>query len=170
MKDIKKVLVKAGTNPAVLKMLNPMLWRVIPFNKPHRLKITELNAERVAVLIPLRKSNKNHLNGIHACALSTASEYASGLLILRHLGTKDYRLIMKSLHTEYHYQGKTAITAKFDLSEEHLKKTILTQIEKEGKSDLTCVIKAHDSDDNLISTTTCLWQIKSWASVKTKMS
>ncbi len=169
MKDLKNILVKAGENPAMLKMLNPVLRKMIPFNKPHKLTITELTSEKAVVRIPFRKSNLNHLKGIHALALSTASEYASGMMILRHLGTKDYRLIMRSLKTEYHYQGKTDIDAVFELSEANVKARILDKLGDDGKTDFLCDIKTYDQDKNLVSTTTCDWQIKKWDKVKTKV-
>lgn len=169
MKDLKGILVKAGENPAILKVINPALRRMIPFNKPHRLRVTELTSERAVVRIPWRKSNLNHLKGIHAMALGTASEYCSGLLILRLLGTKDYRLIMRSIKTEYHYQAKTAIDAVFELSENDLNSKILDKIEAEGLVDFECQIKTFDSAKNHVSTTTCDWQIKKWDKVRTKV-
>ncbi len=169
MKDLKNILVKAGETPAMLKIINPVLRRMIPFNRPHRLTVTELSSERAIVRIPHRKSNLNHLKGIHALALSTASEYASGLMILRHLGTKDFRLIMKSLKTDYHYQGKTAIDAVFELSEMDVQEKILSQLDEDGKTDFLCEIVTFDQNQNHISTTTCDWQIKKWDRVRTRI-
>ena len=169
MKDLKGVLVRAGSNPRLLKMLNLLMRKMIPFNRPHRFSVEEITSERVVVRIPYRKSNLNHLKGIHACALTTASEYSSGLLILRHLGTADYRLIMKSLTSTYHYQGKEAINAIFELSEADVNSELIPKLEKEGVVDLTAEIKAFDLSGNHVCTTVCLWQIKTWDKVKTKV-
>ncbi|MFK7757884.1 MAG: DUF4442 domain-containing protein [Flavobacteriales bacterium] len=169
MKDLKGILVKAGTNKSLLKMLNPAMRKMIPFNKPHRFNVEEITSERVVVKIPYRRSNLNHLKGIHACALSTACEYSSGLLLLRHLGTKDYRLIMRTLRTEYHYQGKEEVNAIFEFSNERVEAEVLPQLAKEGVVDLSCEIKAYDVSGNHICTTECLWQIKKWDKVKTNV-
>lgn len=168
MKDLKSVLVKAGSNPSLLKMLNPALRRMIPFNRPHRFSVKELTSEKCVVTIPFRKSNLNHLKGIHACALSTACEYSSGLLILRHLGTKDYRLIMRSLKTDYLYQGKEEVEAVFKFSEKEVLENLIPKLNNDGVVDLKCEINAFDLSGNHICTTECLWQIKQWKKVKTE--
>ena len=169
MKDLKGILVKAGSNPGLLKMLNPIMRRMIPFNKPHRFNVEEITSERVVVKIPYRKSNLNHLKGIHACALSTACEYSSGLLILRHLGTSEFRLIMKKLTSTYHYQGKEAVNAVFELSESEVISELIPELNEKGVVDLTAEIEAFDLSGNHICTTVCLWQIKTWDKVKTKL-
>lgn len=102
-------------------------------------------------------------------ALSTASEYCSGLLILRLLGTKDYRLIMRSIKTDYHYQAKTAIDAVFELSDSEFQNKVFDPIEHDGVVNFDCTINTFDKDKNHISTTVCDWQIKKWEKVKTKV-
>ncbi len=168
MKDLRGILVKAENNSSLLRMLNSVLWRMIPFNKPHRFRVEEITSEKVVVKIPYKRANLNHLKGIHACALSTACEYSSGLLLLRHLGAKDYRLIMKTLKSEYHYQGKEEVKTVFELSEKEIESQIKPELEREGVLDLICVIKAYDLSGNHICTTECLWQIKQWDKVQTK--
>ena len=143
--------------------------KMIPFNGPHRFNVEELSSEKVVVRIPYRRSNLNHLKGIHACALSTACEYSSGLLILRHLGTSNYRLIMRSLKSTYHYQGKETVNAIFELGEKEVNDLLLPKLKEVGEVDLTAEIKAFDLSGNHICTTVCLWQIKTWDKVSTKV-
>ena len=142
--------------------------RVIPFNRPHKLKVIKLNDNLVEVEIPYRKKNLNHLKGIHACALATGAEYCSGLMLLSRLGTEKYRLIMESLDVKYHYQAKSTCFARFELNESILKENILTPLERDGKVFFQCEIAVNDEEENSICTVRTNWQIKSWEKVKTK--
>jgi len=95
----------------MLKMINPALRRMIPFNRPHRLTITELTAEQVTVRIPWRKSNLNHLKGIHALALSfSLSEADVKFNILDKLdpeGKTDYLCEIKTFDTDNNHISTT---------------------------------------------------------------
>ena len=66
--------------PAVLSWL---FRRVIPFNAPHGLRIAAVatgpDGTAVAVVLPWRRRNRNHIGTVHACALATAAEFATGL-------------------------------------------------------------------------------------------
>lgn len=142
--------------------------RVIPFNRPHRLKVIKITESEVEVEIPYRKKNLNHLKGIHACALATGAEYCSGLLLLSRLGSEKYRLIMESIEVKYHYQAKSSCYASFSLSDEVLNNDILGHLEKDGKVFFKCEIPVEDEEQNSICTVHTNWQIKSWDRVKTK--
>ncbi len=150
--------------------LNFLLDRLIPFNKPHRFRLLKLNKNEVQVRMPYRKSNLNHIKGLHACGLATAAEFASGLLLLYRLEAKKYRLIMKHIEVEYHYQGKSTAIASFILIEEKFQSEIVDQIAANGIALSTCEIELHDSDQNLLCIVKTTWQIKDWKKVKTKAS
>jgi len=149
--------------------LNFILHRVIPFNKPHNLKVLKINKEEVKVLLPYKKSNLNHIKGLHACAQTTAAEYSSGLWLLHRLGMKKYRIIMKELNAVYHYQAKADAIASFGMSEEVLKSKVLDPVERDGKVEVHCKIELKGKDGTHFSTVTTIWQIKSWDQVKTKI-
>ncbi|MEQ8908804.1 MAG: YiiD C-terminal domain-containing protein [Vicingaceae bacterium] len=167
--DFEKLLQKAQASRFGMWKLNFLLHRFIPFNRPHNLTIKSITKSEVKVEIPYQKSNLNHIKGLHACGLATVAEYASGLLLLYKLGVKKYRIIMESIHVEYHYQGKKSATAVYTLSDEELEKEILAVLEKEGKATKECEIGVFDADQNKLCTVTTMWQIKSWEKVKTKV-
>lgn len=149
--------------------LNFILHRIIPFNKPHRLKVLSINESEANVLLPYRRSNLNHLKGLHACAQTTVAEYASGLWLLYRLGAKKYRIIMKVISAEYHYQAKADAIASFGMSERFLEEQVLIPLQKEGVADIECKIEIKGKDGTHFSTVTTIWQVKTWDKVKTKV-
>ena len=148
--------------------LNFLLHRYIPFNQPHDLRVEYLSDQEVKVLIPYKRKNLNHIKGLHACVLATAAEYSSGLLLLYKLGFEQYRLIMKSINVEYHYQGKMSAIAIYKIDEDHFKKEIKAPLDKNGEVYTSCKIECYDLEDNHLCTASTNWQIKSWGKVRTK--
>ena len=142
---------------------------MIPFNKPHGLLIQEITPESTKVMIPYKRKNMNHLKGLHACVLITGAEYCSGLVLLQHLPPKSYRLIMKELSVEYHYQAKMESFAQFGLSREELNRQLGEGFQSTGVGDVQCDVSVSDAKGNSICTVTTHWQIKDWSKVKTKV-
>ena len=122
--ELKTLLERAQHSGFYRWILNIGLHRMVPFNKPHRFEVVDLGQDHVKILIPYRRSNLNHIKGLHACALATISEYATGLILLSKLGFDTYRIIMQRLEMDYHYQGKTNAFAEFRLTDEWISKEI----------------------------------------------
>jgi acyl-coenzyme A thioesterase PaaI-like protein len=169
MFDPAKILEKAKHSSFYLKVLNWSLARMIPFNKPHGFKIFEIEDFRLKIIIPYRKSNFNHIRGLHACALATLSEFATGFLLLSNLDIKKYRLIMQRLEIDYHYQGKVDAFAEFIISKEWLDENISRPLQTQEAIVVPCEVKIHDSKGNHLTTGKVYWQIKVWSKVKTKV-
>jgi len=166
--DLRAQLDAASGSSWALRKLNWMLWLGIRFNYPHRIAIHKVEEERITTRIDKRKINTNHIGGIHACGLATAAEFCSGLVLLRGLDPRKYRLIMQKLTVEYHYQARKDALASFSLSKDVLKREIIEVLEKEGAVFYTCEIPVHDVDGNHLCTAYTTWQIKSWEKVRTK--
>ena len=149
--------------------LNFGLGFIIPFNKPHRIKIIEIQDDFVKTRIPYRRKNFNHIKGIHACGIGTAAEFASGFFLLSKLGSKKYRLIMESLEMKYHYQAKTDVVATFTANETWLNSSIFMPLESADTVLVRCEIMLHDVTNNHVATGYTNWQIKEWSKVKTKI-
>ncbi|MCH2234575.1 MAG: DUF4442 domain-containing protein [Crocinitomicaceae bacterium] len=149
--------------------LNFFLSRLIPFNKPHRIKITKIENNRIETIIPYRRKNFNHIKGIHACGMATAAEFASGFLLLKKLGFRKYRLIMESLEMKYLYQAKMDIHANFEVTDEWIDVNVKEPVEKNGVAMIKCEIKLTDTEGNHVATGFTNWQIKDWNKVKTKL-
>jgi hypothetical protein len=167
--DLQKLLKQAETSPFYKWLLNRGLNYTIPFNKPHRFQVQEISDQHLKVRLPYRRSNFNHIRGIHACALATVSEFSTGLLLIKRLDPAKYRLIMQRIEIDYHYQGKMDASAFFHISEEWLQKQIYEPLQTRESAVVECEIKIHDVAGNHLTTGKVFWQIKDWKKVKTKV-
>ncbi len=145
--------------------LNRYLQWHIPFNRPHGLSIETLSDTQVRVRIPNRRRNWNHLHGLHACVLAAGAEFASGVVLLRHVDRRSTRLIMKSLKVDYHYRGEndafaTAVLDPLALQSE------LHRLEKEPAVVVPLISEVHDRAGNHLATAAVEWQVKPWTRVK----
>lgn len=165
---LRNLITKAKKSTFYIQVLNRVMWKAIPFNKPHRFTITKIEDDKVVVTAKYRKKNWNHLRGMHAFAIGTIGEYASGVLLISSLDPSKYRLIMAKVEIEYHYQAKSAITAVATLTEECKQQTIITPLTKEEAIFTTMEVPVHDQEANHIATIKVTWQIKLWKSVRTK--
>lgn len=165
-----EILLKAKTSSFYRKILNWSLSRMIPFNKPHGFKVVQIEDYRLKTLMPYRKSNFNHIRGLHACGLATLSEFTTGFLLLSNLNMKKYRIIMQRLEMDYHYQGKMDATAEFTISKEWLEQQVITPLHTQESVVIPCEVKIHDEKGNHLTTGKVFWQIKDWAKVKTKIA
>lgn len=167
--DLGKILKKAETSGFYRWVLNQGLRRMIPFNKPHGYRVIEVGDSHLKVLLPYRKSNFNHIRGIHACSLATVTEFTSGLLLISKLDPNRYRLIMKRLEMDYHYQGKMDAVASFSVTEEWLMEKVYKPLTERDSVIIPCEVKIYDSRENLLTTGKVFWQVKDWSKVKTKV-
>lgn len=167
MKSFANLIRKAETSPFYRLILNLLIGRLVPFNRPHHIKILALTPDEVTAGLPYRKTNLNHLKGIHACALANLCEFACGFQLMRSLGVKEYRLIMKEIKVDYHYQAKTMVTVRFSLGKQEIEDLIQHRLVKQDAVFVTFTTKAHDALFNLICTAHITWQIKPWSTVKT---
>ncbi len=168
MFDAAKILEKAKHSSLYLRVLNWSLNRMIPFNKPHGFRIIETSDYRLKTIIPYRRSNFNHIRGLHACGLATISEFTTGFLLLSSLDMKKYRIIMQRLEMNYHYQGKMDATAEFTISKQWLEEKVIHPLKSQESVVVPCEIKIHDTKGNHLTTGLVYWQFKDWAKVKTK--
>ena len=152
-----------------LRKLNMALRYGIPFNIPHKLKITELEKGRIKVSAPYIRKNLNHLKGMHACCLATLAEFSTGVVMLGILEADQYRIIMESIEIKYHYQGKSECVASFEIDEATVENAIRVPVKKEGVVYHRCEVPVHDKEGNLICTGFINWQIKDWTKVRTKV-
>ena len=167
MNRLAQQLEKASGSGFHLWFLNQFLLRLVPFNKPHGIKIVDIKTDSITVEAKNVRRNRNHIKGIHACLLATLCEYVSGLNLLRGLDPKEYRFILKNLQMTYHYQAKTAVNATFALTQQYLETEIISPLQTETALFREFTVEIYDKDKNHICTGLINWQIKSWKNVKT---
>lgn len=164
-----EIVKKASTSRFYLWLLNSALVRMIPFNKPHGFKVVEISETKIKTKLPYKRLNFNHIKGLHACALATLSEFTTGFLMISRLDPKKYRIILKTLEMEYHYQGKMDATGTFEINDKWMNQMIYQPLEKEDSTVVICEIKIHDTEGNHLTTGKVHWQVKSWEKVKTRV-
>jgi len=160
---------KARTSPFFMWLFNKSLAAMIPFNKPHGFRVHSFTDWTLTTAIPYRKSNFNHLRGLHACALATICEMTSGLLLIMKLDPKKYRIILKKLEVDYHYQGKMDAFGTFEISQQWLNEFVLQPLASSEAIIVPCEVTIHDTAGNKLTTGRVFWQIKEWKKVKTKI-
>lgn len=166
--DLPSLAAKAQDNRFYRWLLTYQLNHKVPFNRPHRLRVEEISAQSLTLKLPLRKRNQNHLGGLHACAMATLAEACSGFLLISNLDPRRYRLILKELQMTYHYQGKTAATATFELPQETLERSILQPLQESDRVLIPCQTEIYDQNKEHLATGTAYWQIKDWNKVQSK--
>lgn len=155
-----------------------MLWRwwanallpwIIPFNRPHGFRVAPLKEGGISVEVPYWRINRNHIKGIHACALATAAEMCSGLTVLEQLDPKHYRMIMRELRMQYHYQAKRRTIASSAPTIDEIEEQVVRPLQQAEAVDYTNTVILRDVSGNHIATGTVTWQVKPWSKVRTKV-
>lgn len=169
MKKLKWLIARAEHSTFYLWLLNFAAARFVPFNKPHSFAIRHISNELVELELPYKKSNMNHIRGIHACALATLCEYCTGIVLWTALDASSYRFILKNIHMTYHYQAKANVIAKFEMNKEWIEKNITSQMKNNEAFFTELTVDVYDTGNNHICTALINWQIKSWSNVKMVM-
>jgi len=168
MKRLHRLIQKAKHSRLQRWLLNLLLNRFIPFNKPHGLRIVAVMDDGFTIMLPYRRRNLNHLQGIHACALAALSEYVAGISLSYCLYPDEHRLIMKNLSVEFHYQAKSNVTATVQLGKDWIADKIRKPLEANDSVLMEMPVQVFDAGQQHISTAVVQWQLKKWSKVRTK--
>lgn len=167
--DLARLIHAARSSRWSRWLLNVLLARRIPFNQPHGLRVEPLATGGIRVHVPYWRINRNHIRGIHACALATAAEFCSGLALLEVLDARRYRLIMKSLHMDYHYQAKRDAVAVYIPDRLALEASTRSLADGAAAVLHEAVVEVHDAGGAHLATGRITWQVKAWEQVRTKV-
>jgi acyl-coenzyme A thioesterase PaaI-like protein len=161
---------KAAHSSFYLWLLNRVLWWKIPFNAPHAIRIVKVDVDGLILSLPFKRKNKNHINGIHALALATVCEYATGLQLSRILDTNNFRLILREIKMEYLWQAKMDVKVKFSYTSKESEEEILKPLQHGEKAVVkTLHAEVVNNAGEKIANGFITWQIKNWKDVKTNV-
>lgn len=169
MNKLHALVAKAKTSAFYMWILNVILLRTVPFNKPHQLKVTHIGDDDITIVAKNKRYNQNHIKGIHACLLATLCEYASGLSLLLNLNPKEYRIILKTIHMTYHYQAKSDVSVTFKLSKQEVETNFVNPLKTSEALFHEFKVDVYDTEKNHICTGLINWQVKAWKNVKMKV-
>lgn len=145
------------------RALDRLMRMALPFNRPHRIGIASVGTDQLEVSLPHRRSNCNHLGGMHACAMATALEFCSGASVLLEVGMRDYRIIMSRLEVDYldKPKGDCVVRAQRNTPEVRELSGVL---EKEGVARLALVSSLYDARGEHCAQARVHWHLKAWGS------
>ena len=168
MNKLNRLIAKTRNSSFYLWLLNLVAKHVVPFNKPHSFTIKHITDQSIVIELPYKKANLNHVKGIHACALATLCEYCTGVVLLSSTDASLYRIMLKNINMTYHYQAKSTVHAKFELTKDWIEANIISPLKNTEAVFSEFKIEVYDIGNNHICTGIINWQIKSWKNVKTK--
>lgn len=142
--------------------LDRLMRVALPFNRPHKIRIASVSDEAVEVGLPSRKSNQNHLGGMHACAIATALEFASGASILLEVGMRDYRIIMSRLEIGYLAKPKGNCVARAQRNTPDVR-GLTGVLESEGVARIVQRSSLFDASGEHCAEAAVHWHLKAWA-------
>lgn len=162
------LLQKAQASSFYLWLLNRLLGRVVPFNRPHGFAIERIEADRIVTRAPYRRINHNHIRGIHACAIATIAEFSSGLALLSRLDPAKYRLIMSRLEIDYLFQARLEILATTVLDLQQVVQQVIKPLQNADAVSFTQETLVTDRQGHAVAKANITWQIKPWVKVRTR--
>lgn len=166
--NLPALLAAARTSAWKRFLLNQGLNFTIPFNSPHGFRVEPMKTGGIRVRIPWWHVNRNHIRGMHACALATGAELCSGLSLLEHVDQKQYRLVMASLHMDYHKQGMGTAFAECRPSKDELQHALFIPLETQESARYEGRVDVQDASGVILASATITWQLKKWSAVKTR--
>jgi acyl-coenzyme A thioesterase PaaI-like protein len=143
------------------KAMDRLMRVALPFNRPHRISVAAVTPDAVEVGLPWRRSNQNHLGGMHACAIATALEFASGASVMIEVGMRDYRIIMSRIEVDYLAKPKGNCVAKASRNTPEVK-GLSGVLEGEGVARITLVSDLYDAQGDHCAQAHVHWHLKVW--------
>jgi acyl-coenzyme A thioesterase PaaI-like protein len=168
--NISRLVERQGELSAFhLPILNQVLGWMIPFNRPHGVRINHLAKGLARAYMPYKRTNFNHLKGIHAGGIITLGEFCAGICLLTLVNNNKYRLILKELKATYTYQAKTKIegVGQLTVSEQE---QLINRLNSDEPFDQEMRVTIKDKNGETVAEVVSVWQIKSWKKVKTKVN
>lgn len=165
---LSSLLGKARHSSAQRWLANFLLPWLIPFNRPHGFRVVPMKDGGMSVELPYWRINRNHIKGMHACALATAAEMCSGLAVIERLDPKQYRMILRELRMQYRYQAKQRVIASAPDLSNAIEEQVIAPLRLAESVDYTSTVELHDASGNHVATGTATWQVKPWSKVRTK--
>lgn len=148
--------------------LNAVFRSILPFNVPHGIRVISFSDQEVRVALPDKRANRNHLKGMHACAIATACEFCSGLAVLAQFNMKNYRLIMNRLEVDYTRRPAKGMCEARAVVPEGLREEVLRLMEaaEDGAARFTMPSTLYDAEGEAVAQAQVHWHVKAWNAVQ----
>lgn len=160
-------LLKRSDSPLALKALQKIFDFKIPFNGPHGIKIKKITQAEAVAFLPNKRSNKNHLGTIHACAMATLGEFPAGLLLIKNLDAAKFRVVMTKLEASYLKRATTSLRGVCKTDEKQIRE-VLDQLNQGIPGQIQMSSQIIDDKDQIVANILTSWQLKAWDQIKAR--
>jgi len=143
--------------PGGKALFSYLVGRSAPYTGTLGAQVQELTPGHCRVVLRDRHRVRNHLNSVHAVALTNLGEMASGLAMLSSL-PKRIRAIVVRLDTEYLKKGRGRLTAECRCSPPQVS----------GVTEHRIQADIRDRDDDLVARVTAIWRLAPQAEDQTR--
>ncbi len=123
--------------PIRIWLISKMLGHTVKLLGTTKTRIVQLTPQHSEITIRNLRRNRNHIGGVHACAMALAAETATGLLIGMHVAD-DSVPVIKSMHVDFNKRAYGDITAKAYLTYDQCR---LIQKHKKGEVTVSCLVQ-----------------------------
>ena len=141
-----------------LEFARTLIEEGIPFARRAGLKLLVAEPGRTVLEIPL-EPNLNHIGTMYAGAQFTLGEIPGGVLCMTSFDMTRFFPIVKEMNIRFVKPGTTALKCEVTLSPEEIER-IGRESEEKGKADFTLTAELKDINDEVISITTGLYQLR----------
>lgn len=114
-------------------------------------EVQHLTKRSIAVTMPDKRANRNHLRSLHAMALAHLGEFTTGLLLLYAVSPDGYRTILRKYEIEYVAKARGPITGRATLK--------LPKGKSLDKKDVAVVAELTDEDGALVARSKATWRV-----------
>jgi len=138
---------KLESKPMGRWLFKQVIASKIPYTGSIKADVQVLEPGNCEVLMKFRKSNTNHLNSVHALALSNLGELTSGLAMMTGL-PPNIRGIVTNINTEYLKKARGHLLAKARVEIPNV---------PQAKTEHQIQAHIYDQGDDLVTTVTVKW-------------
>jgi acyl-coenzyme A thioesterase PaaI-like protein len=119
--------------------------------------VDHLTKRSIAVTMPDKRANRNHLQSLHAMALAHLGEFTTGLLLLYAVSSDGYRTILVKYEIEYLHKARGPITARATLELPKAKGKGKTK--SLDKKDVKVVAELSDKKGTVVARALVTWRV-----------
>ena len=130
-----------------------LLGRMVPYSGSIKPRVRTLAPGRCRVQVKERRRVRNHLDSVHATALATAGELATGLATLTAIPA-GVRGILVALEAEYEKKARGRLIASCGTE-------IGDPAGRDGAAEHRAVAEIRDRDDDRVATVRATWRLSS---------